>query len=91
LTTGWAYLVAILDWFNRYVISCELSLSLEADVCVSALVPALATGRRPDIFNSDQGCQFTSDDFAGLVEAVPIAIRRDGRGRAFDNIFVERL
>jgi putative transposase len=91
LTTGWAYLVAILDWFSRYVISWELSLSLETDFCVSALERALATGRRPAIFNSDQGCQFTSGQFAGMLEDAHIAISRDGRGRAFDNIFVERL
>ena len=91
LTTGWAYLVAILDWYSRYVISWELSPSLETDFCRSALERALATGRRPAIFNSDQGCQFTSGQFAGMLEAEGIAISRDGRGRAFDNIFVERL
>ena len=91
LTTGWAYLVAIMDWFSRHVISWELSVTLETDFCLAALEKALATGRKPEIFNSDQGCQFTSATFTGRLEDAGIAISRDGRGRAFDNIFVERL
>jgi putative transposase len=88
---GWVYLVAILDWFSRYVVSWEVSVSLEADFCVAALERGLATGRRPEIFNSDQGGQFTSEGFTGLLEAAGVAISMDGRGRVFDNIFVERL
>ena len=88
---GWLYLVAILDWFSRYVVSWELSLTLEADFCVTAMERALATGRRPEIFNSDQGCQFTSDAFTRLLEGSGILISMDGKGRVFDNIFVERL
>ena len=88
---GWLYLVAILDWFSRYVLSWELSVSLEADFCVAALERALATGRRPEIFNSDQGCQFTSEAFTSRLEAAGVRISMDGRGRVFDNIFNERL
>ena len=90
LRTGWAYLVAILDWFSRYVLSWELSNTLETDFCVSALEHALQR-RRPEIFNSDQGSQFTSDVFVGALEQAKIRISMDGRGRAYDNIFVERL
>ena len=88
---GWLYLVAILDWFSRYVLSWEVSVSLETEFCLAALDGALATGRRPEIFNSDQGCQFTSELFTGLLEAAKVRISMDGRGRVFDNIFVERL
>jgi len=88
---GWAYLVAILDWFSRYVVAWEVSVTLEAEFCLTALERALATGRRPEIFNSDQGGQFTSEGFRGLLEAAGVRISMDGRGRVFDNIFVERL
>ncbi len=87
---GWVYLVAIIDWFSRYVIAWEVSLTLEADFCVTALEQALATGC-PEIFNSDQGSQFTSDDFTGLLHEAGVLISMDGVGRAFDNIMVERL
>jgi putative transposase len=88
---GWLYLVAILDWFSRCVLSWEVSVSLEADFCVAALERALATGRRAEIFNSDQGCQFTCEAFTGRLEAAGVRISMDGRGRVFDNIFIERL
>ena len=88
---GWLYLVAILDWFSRYVVAWELSVTLEADFCLAALERALVRGRRPEIFNSDQGCQFTSEAFTGMLERSEVAISMDGKGRAFDNIFVERL
>jgi len=88
---GWLYLVAILDWFSRYVLSWEVSVSLEADFCVAALERALASGRRAEIFNTDQGCQFTCEAFCGMLEAAGVRISMDGRGRVFDNIFVERL
>ena len=87
---GWVYLTAIMDWFSRYVIAWELSLTLEADFCVTALERALATDC-PEIFNSDQGSQFTSETFTGVLAEAGIAISMDGVGRAFDNIFVERL
>jgi putative transposase len=90
LARGFAYLVAILDWFSRYVVSWELSLTLEADFCVRALERALEEAR-PQIFNSDQGGQFTSAAHTGLLETVGVQISMDGRGRVFDNIFVERL
>lgn len=90
LLKGFAYLVAIMDWFSRYVLSFRLSNSLETVFCREALDEALDIGT-PDIFNTDQGCQFTSADFTGHLQKRKIKISMDGRGRAFDNIFVERL
>jgi len=87
---GWVYLVAIMDWFSRYVLSWELSNTLDASFCVSALNRALAHGT-PEIFNSDQGSQFTSEAFTGVLKDAAIRISMDGRGRAHANIFVERL
>jgi len=84
------YLAAILDWYSRYVLSWTLSVSLDAAFCIWALEAALARGR-PEVFNTDQGVQFTSAGFTGLLESRGIAISRDGRGRVFDNIFSERL
>ena len=90
LRGGFVYLVAILDWFSRYVLSWQLSNSLERAFCVEALDAALAQGA-PDIFNSDQGCQFTSTDFTDRLHKAGVQISMDGRGRCFDNIFTERL
>ncbi len=90
LRPGFVYLVAIMDWHSRYVLSWELSNSLEVSFCLAALERALAGGK-PDIFNSDQGAQFTSRPFTGRLEAAGVSISMDGRGRAFDNIFIERL
>jgi len=90
LRGGFLYLVAVLDWHSRYVLSWELSRSLESDFCVRALEVALACGR-PEIFNTDQGVQFTSEAFTSVLEGREVAISMDGRGRAFDNIFSERL
>jgi putative transposase len=87
---GWLYLVAVMDWFSRYVLSWEVSVTLEADFCVSALQQALSFGK-PDIFNTDQGSQFTSTDFTEVLLDCGIQISMDGKGRVFDNIFVERL
>ena len=84
------YLVAIIDWFSRYVISLELSTSLDVDFCISALDRAFSK-EKPDIFNTDQGSQFTSMEFTGLLLLNHIQISMDGRGRAMDNIFTERL
>jgi putative transposase len=87
---GWIYLVAIMDWFSRYVLSWELSNTLDASFCVSALKRALASGT-PAISNSDQGSQFTSQAFTGVLKDAAIRISMDGRGRVYDDIFVERL
>jgi putative transposase len=87
---GFVYLTAIMDWFSRYVVSWKVSITMEVDFCVEALRTALSGGR-PEIFNSDQGAQFTSGKFTALLEAEGIHISMDGKGRAFDNIFVERL
>jgi putative transposase len=90
LSKGFAYLVAIIDWYSRYVLSWKLSNSLETEFCIDALNEAFQYGR-PEIFNSDQGAQFTSDEFTGRLLKEGIAISMDGRGRALDNVFVERL
>jgi putative transposase len=90
LKRGFAYLVAAMDWRSRYVLSWELSLSLESDFCVSALHSALCLST-PQIFNTDQGSQFTSEAFTGLLETSGIRVSMDGRGRVFDNIMIERL
>jgi len=87
---GFVYLVAVMDWFSRFVLSWALSLSMEVDFCVEALQRALRGGQ-PEIFNSDQGAQFTSEKFTHELAARQIAISMDGRGRCLDNIFVERL
>lgn len=90
LAKGFVYLVAVMDWFSRYVISWSLSVTLDSAFCVGTLDQALAVAH-PDIFNSDQGSQFTSRDFTGRLEESGVAISMDGRGRFFDNIFIERL
>ena len=87
---GWLYLVAVMDWFSRYVLSWEVSVTLESEFCVSALKQALSSGN-PQVFNTDQGSQFTSDDFTDILKAAGIQISMDGKGRVFDNIFIERL
>lgn len=88
---GWVYLVAIMDWFSRKVIAWDVSLTLDASFCVETLKQALATGRQPEIFNTDQGSQFTSIAFTKVLHDHGITISMDGKGRAFDNIMVERL
>ena len=90
LRGGFVYLVAIIDWFSRYVLAWRLSNTLDAGFCLEALNEALRRGQ-PDIFNSDQGVQFTSSDFTERLEKAKVQISMDGRGRCFDNIFVERL
>jgi len=87
---GWLYLMAILDWFSRYVVAWELSVTLEPAFCVTALERALRQGQ-PEIFNTDQGSQFTCVDFIKPLQAAGVRISMDGKGRVFDNIFVERL
>lgn len=91
LEHGFAYLVAILDWYSRRVLAWRVSNTLEAEFCVDCLEDALRTHGRPEVFNSDQGSQFTSEAFTGVLRREGIAISMDGRGRALDNIFVERL
>ena len=90
MNKGFLYLVAIIDWYSRYVLSWELSNTLDADFCLRALDRALLISQ-PEIFNSDQGSQFTSSEFTEKLDKVGIQISRDGRGRVFDNIFIERL
>ena len=90
LRQGFIYLVAVMDWFSRYVLSWEVSNSLDAFFCMSALEKALARNT-PEIFNSDQGSQFTSEAFTSRLKAAEIRISWDGRGRVWDNIFIERL
>jgi len=87
---GWLYLTAVMDWFSRYVISWEVSVTLEPEFCVSTLKEALGLGK-PDIFNTDQGSQFTSTDFTKVLLDAGVQISMDGKGRVFDNIFIERL
>jgi len=84
------YLVAILDWFSRYVLSWSISTSLDSLFCLDVLDEALEKGQ-PEIFNTDQGSQFTSNDFTGKLEDAHVKISMDGKGRVFDNIFVERF
>lgn len=90
MTQGFVYMAAVMDWYSRYVLSWSLSLTMEADFCMEALRCALRRGR-PEIFNSDQGAQFTSEKFTGELRARRIAVSMDGRGRCMDNIFIERL
>ena len=91
LAQGFAYLTAIIDWYSRYVLSWRLSNTLDSGFCAEALEEALFKYGNPEIFNSDQGSQFTSKEFIGVLTGHGISISMDGRGRAFDNIFVERL
>jgi len=87
---GWVYLAAVMDWFSRYVLVWEVSVTLESEFCVLALKQALSFGR-PQVFNTDQGSQFTSIDFTKVLLDAGVQISMDGRGRVFDNIFSERL
>lgn len=86
----WMYLMAVIDWYSRYVIAWDLSNTADADFCCSVLKRALATGT-PEIFNTDQGATFTSDAFTGILEDHHVRISMDGKGRALDNVFIERL
>jgi putative transposase len=90
MNQGFMYLVAILDWFSRYVLSWQLSNTLDNNFCLKALERSLEH-RKPEIFNTDQGVQFTSHSFTGRLESAEVKISMDGRGRVFDNIFIERL
>jgi putative transposase len=88
--TWYVYLTAVMDWYSRYVLSWRLSNSLDGAFCIAALEEALMQ-REPEIFNTDQGVQFTSLAFTSCLESRGVAISMDGRGRALDNVFVERL
>ena len=90
-TRGFVYLAAVIDWYSRRVPSWRISNSMDASFCVDCLEDALRVHAKPEVFNSDQGSQFTSNAFTGVLKREGIAISMDGRGRALDNIFVERL
>lgn len=91
MRAGYLYLVVVMDWFSRFVLAWELSNTLDTEFCTRALSQALRRGRCPEIFNTDQGSQFTSREFTGRLLSEGIRISMDGRGRAMDNVFVERL
>jgi putative transposase len=91
MARGFVYLAAVLDWFSRRVLSWRVSITMEADFCVAALEEALAKHGRPEIFNTDQGSQFTGAAFTGVLKAHDIQISMDGKGAWRDNVFVERL
>ena len=90
MARGFLYLVAIIDWYSRYVLSWKLSNTLDAGFCVEALEEALKKGK-PEMFNTDQGTQFTGESFTGLLEQHEVKISMDGKGSYNDNLFVERL
>jgi putative transposase len=91
MARGFVYLAAIVDWYSRRVLSWRVSITMEADFCIEALEEAFALHGKPDIFNTDQGSQFTSAAFTGLLKQHEVAISMDGRGAWRDNVFVERL
>jgi putative transposase len=90
MTSGFMYLAAVIDWYSRYVIAWRLSNTLDGSFCTEMLDEALEAGR-PEVFNTDQGVQFTAEAFTGRLEGAGVAVSMDGRGRALDNVFVERL
>ena len=91
LRQGFVYLVAIMDWYSRYILSWRVSISLESSFCVEALNEAILRYGKPDVFNTDQGVQFTCEDFIETLKNNQIKISMDGKGRALDNIFIERF
>ena len=91
LPGGFVYLTAVMDWYSRYVLSWEVSVTMDSDFCISALESALRQHGQPDIFNTDQGAQYTSNDFINKLKDAEVLISMDGKGRAMDNIFIERL
>ena len=88
---GFVYLVAIIDWYSRYILSWRVSISLEGEFCVAALEEAMEKYGKPEIFNTDQGVQFTSENFTNTLKQAGVQISMDGKGRALDNIFIERF
>ena len=91
MACGFMYLVAVMDWWSRYVLAWELSNSLDSEFCIRAWTAALVRGRQPLISNTDQGCQFTSEGYIEAVESAGVDVSMDGRGRWIDNRFIERL
>ena len=91
MAQGFVYLVAVIDWFSRYILSWKISISLDADFCIAALEDAIEKHGQPEIFNTDQGSQFTSKDFITVLKEHKIKISMDGKGRALDNVFIERF
>jgi putative transposase len=91
LAKGFVYLTAVMDWYSRYVLAWEVSVTMESSFCVSALESALRRHGGPEIFNTDQGVQFTGEAFTGTLKDAGVTISMDGKGRAMDNIMVERL
>ena len=91
LSGGFVYLTAVMDWHSRYVLSWEVSVTMDDDFCVNALNSAIRQHGQPEIFNTDQGSQYTGDAFTGTLKKHAIQISMDGKGRAMDNIFIERL
>lgn len=90
LKGGFVYLTAVMDWHSRFVLSWDLSITLDTDFCITALDRALESSK-PEIFNTDQGCQYTSHRFTGRLQESGVRVSMDGRGRVFDNIMIERL
>jgi putative transposase len=90
LASGFMYLAAVLDWFSRYVLAWRLSNTLDGSFCLEMLEEALSRGR-PEVFNTDQGVQFTAQAWTGRLESAGVAVSMDGKGRCLDNVFVERL
>jgi putative transposase len=91
MTRGFVYLAAVVDWFSRRVLAWKLSITMETSFCIEALEEALSRNQKPEIFNTDQGSQFTSEAFTGRLKEEGIAISMDGKGRWRDNVFVERI
>jgi putative transposase len=91
MAIGFIYLIAVIDWYSRAVLAWRLSNTLDVSFCVEALESALGKWGQPDIFNTDQGSQFTSEEFTDVLKAKGIRISMDGKGRCLDNVFVERL
>lgn len=91
MAQGFIYLIAVMDWYSRKVLSWRVSTSMDTSFCIDALEDAIETYGSPEIFNTDQGSQFTSEEFTGVLKANDIAISMDGKGRWVDNVFVERL
>ena len=91
LKQGFVYLCAVIDWHSRYVLSWRLSITLQSDFCIEALQEAIANYGLPEIFNTDQGVQFTSNNFIVVLQDRGIRISMDGKGRALDNVFIERF
>ena len=90
MVSGFMYLAAVIDWYSRYVVAWRLSNTLDGSFCQDMLEEALGRGK-PEVFNTDQGVQFTAGAWTGRLESAGVAVSMDGRGRALDNVFVERL